>query len=248
MYGRESRTVLFSARKAHIQNRVEEGCIHDPRADLTRSQQVAFDAWQQDQLDRFQERIDASMERKSAHLEALLDDKIVHNNQADRIETFKQSGWWWTLWTHWMRIREVNCHQYWRNRQNVHSNAPKKPQKENEKIPENSRWQASWLWMTIPRFLLQTYRQCGLSVHTVSNGQSCLIFGTKIVVNAVVLDVMIPGMMVSKRYVSWTDVKYPCDHVDARGDQMDRIVGLSWCRWQFGKTFIKRIWHGWMHF
>ena len=90
----EQFAMQIARKEAHIQNRVEKkGAFMTKGLDLTRSQQVAFDAWQQDQLDRFQERIDASMEGKGAHLEALLDDKIVHNNQADRIEDIQaQSG------------------------------------------------------------------------------------------------------------------------------------------------------------
>ena len=78
--------------------------------------------------------------------------------------------------------------------------------------------------------LLQTYmEQCGLEVHTVSHGQACLEFlSGDIVVNAVVLDVMMPGIdgFETLRQLRRTS-NIPVVMLTARGDQMDRIVGLE---------------------
>ena len=78
--------------------------------------------------------------------------------------------------------------------------------------------------------LLQTYmEQCGLEVHTVSHGQACLDFlSGDIAVDAVVLDVMMPGMdgFETLRQLRRTS-NIPVVMLTARGDQMDRIVGLE---------------------
>jgi DNA-binding response OmpR family regulator len=78
--------------------------------------------------------------------------------------------------------------------------------------------------------LLQTYmEQCGLGVHTVSHGQACLDFlSGDIAVDAVVLDVMMPGMdgFETLRQLRRTS-NIPVVMLTARGDQMDRIVGLE---------------------
>ena len=78
--------------------------------------------------------------------------------------------------------------------------------------------------------LLQTYmEQCGLEVHTVSHGQACLEFlSGDIAVDAVVLDVMMPGIdgFETLRQLRRTS-NIPVVMLTARGDQMDRIVGLE---------------------
>ena len=78
--------------------------------------------------------------------------------------------------------------------------------------------------------LLQTYmEQCGLGVHTVSHGRACLDFlSGDITVDAVVLDVMMPGMdgFETLRQLRRTS-NIPVVMLTARGDQMDRIVGLE---------------------
>lgn len=78
--------------------------------------------------------------------------------------------------------------------------------------------------------LLQTYmEQCGLEVHTVSHGQACLDFlSGDIAVDAVVLDVMMPGIdgFETLRQLRRTS-NIPVVMLTARGDQMDRIVGLE---------------------
>ena len=84
----------IARKEAHIQKRMEKkGELMINGLELTRNQRAAFDAWQQGQLERFQKRVDARIEGKGAHLEALLDGKMVHNNQADRTEDIHaQSG------------------------------------------------------------------------------------------------------------------------------------------------------------
>ena len=55
--------------------------------DLSRNQQAAFDAWQDGQLERFQERMDGRMDHKGQHLEALLDgqsQRSIERAQAER--------------------------------------------------------------------------------------------------------------------------------------------------------------------
>ncbi len=61
-------------KQAHIQKRMEKkATMMTKDLELSRSQQAAFDAWQDGQQVRFQERIQHRMEHKGQHLEALLD-------------------------------------------------------------------------------------------------------------------------------------------------------------------------------
>ena len=67
--------------------------------DLSRNQQSAFDAWQEGQLERFQERIDKRMNHKGEHLEALLDGESKRNierrqrsESAERIDLMQEQA------------------------------------------------------------------------------------------------------------------------------------------------------------
>lgn len=76
-------------RKAtHIQKRMDKKAEFMTKdLDLSRSQQAAFDAWQDGQLERFQERIQHRTEEKGQHLEALLDGqspRILERKHAER--------------------------------------------------------------------------------------------------------------------------------------------------------------------
>jgi hypothetical protein len=75
-------------KEAHIQKRFEKKAKFITKdLDLSRNQQAAFDAWQDGQLERFQERMDGRMDHKGQHLEALLDgqsQRSIERTQAER--------------------------------------------------------------------------------------------------------------------------------------------------------------------
>lgn len=74
-------------KEAHIQKRMDKKAEFMTKdLDLSRSQQAAFDAWQDGQLERFQDRMDRHME-KGQQLEALLDGqspRTLERKQAER--------------------------------------------------------------------------------------------------------------------------------------------------------------------
>ena len=78
--------------------------------------------------------------------------------------------------------------------------------------------------------LLQTYlEECGFGVHTVSNGQLCVDFlSADTQIDAVVLDVMMPVLdgFATLQEIRKTS-RIPVVMLTARGDHMDRIVGLE---------------------
>ena len=89
MAGNEGQFEDHIARKeAHIQKRMEKKAAFMTKdLDLSRNQQSAFDAWQDGQLERFQERIQHRTEDKGQHLEALLDGqspRILERKHAER--------------------------------------------------------------------------------------------------------------------------------------------------------------------
>ena len=77
----------IARKEAHIQKRMEKKAAFMTKdLDLSRNQQSAFDAWQEGQLERFQERIDKRMDHKGENLEVLLDGESKRNierRQAD---------------------------------------------------------------------------------------------------------------------------------------------------------------------
>ena len=77
----------IARKETHIQKRMEKKAAFMTKdLDLSRNQQAAFDAWQEGQLERFQEGIDKRMNHKGEHLEALLDgesNRNIERRQAD---------------------------------------------------------------------------------------------------------------------------------------------------------------------
>ena len=77
----------IARKEAHIQKRMEKKAAFMTKdLDLSRNQQSAFDAWQEGQMQKIQERIDNRMDDKGANLEALLDGQSKRNierRQAD---------------------------------------------------------------------------------------------------------------------------------------------------------------------
>lgn len=89
-------------KEAHIQKRMEKKASFMTKdLDLSRNQQAAFDAWQDGQLERFQERMDGRMDHKGQHLEALLDgqsqrsiERAQAERSAEKIEVAQEQAEW----------------------------------------------------------------------------------------------------------------------------------------------------------
>ena len=77
----------IARKEAHIQKRMEKkASFMSKDLDLSRNQQAAFDAWQDGQLERFQERMDDRMDDKGQHLEALLDGQSQRSIERIQVE------------------------------------------------------------------------------------------------------------------------------------------------------------------
>lgn len=64
----------IARKEAHIQKRMEKKAAFMTKdLDLSRNQQAAFDAWQEGQMQKIQQRVDKRMDDKGENLEALLD-------------------------------------------------------------------------------------------------------------------------------------------------------------------------------
>ncbi len=90
----------IARKEAHIQKRMEKKAAFMTKdLDLSRNQQSAFDAWQDGQLERFQERMDQRMDDKGENLEALLDgqskrdiERRQSNEAAERIDLMQEQA------------------------------------------------------------------------------------------------------------------------------------------------------------
>jgi hypothetical protein len=90
----------IARKEAHIQKRMEKKAAFMTKdLGLSRNQQSAFDAWQEGQLERFQERIDKRMDDKGENLEALLDgvskrdiERRQRSESAERIDLMQEQA------------------------------------------------------------------------------------------------------------------------------------------------------------
>lgn len=90
----------IARKESHIQKRMEKKAeFMSKDLDLSRNQQATFDAWQEGQLQKIQERIDKRMDDKGENLEALLDgmskrdiERRQRSESAERIDLMQEQA------------------------------------------------------------------------------------------------------------------------------------------------------------